>query len=175
LVSRALLVALSSLALGGIASGEPSQMPATGCIDRWVSNGTWSARIKKVQNLPNRVDLSMQWRNDSSKPRTPGGVSGFTDLEIAYADGSSIGIFDQVTQDNPGPDTHADDLLAHRFAPREVRALTLSFYFSPMYSVEPTRSISFPRREQPIEFDAGNGTGDQNVVPIRIKVNCSAR
>jgi hypothetical protein len=190
--SASLALGVAMLACAGGAAASPSgtawQTPVRGCMNSWVSNGTWSVRVTGIKNQPDRLDVSLTWRNDTKKTLEPRGstVAGVHGLSITYAgpygyNGSdSLGIWDTADSDHPERKQLGYDLLTHSFAPEATFQTVLRFYYPATYSASTGHSIVAPQKHKPIEFmvdtviaPAQHCTkGCQS--PIVVRLNCPA-
>jgi hypothetical protein len=193
LLSSALWLAFASVASSSVAAGSQSatawQTPVEGCMNSWVSNGTWSVRVTNVQNLPDRLDLSVAWRNDAKKTLQPRGgthsLTGFHGLSVKYGgpygyNGSDLlGIWDTANSDRPGRNELGQDLLLRRFAPGATYKTVLHFYYPETYSATAGHSIVVPQKHKPIEFIADTVIAPSErcttdcLSPIVVKLNCT--
>jgi hypothetical protein len=190
-IGRAAAVLTLAVASGGVAAGSQSgtgwQTPVRGCMNSWVSNGTWSVRVTGVHNLPDRFDVSLVWRNDTKKALEPRGgenLMGVHGLSLTYAgpygvNGSdSLGIWDTADSDHPERRQLGDDLLLHRFAPGATYQTVLHFYYPATYSASAGHDVVVPQKHKPIAFVADTviapnqrcTTGCQS--PIVVRLNC---
>jgi hypothetical protein len=116
-----------------------SAPPVEGCMNEWLSNGIWGVRVTLVQVLPDRVDVSVALRNDTTKlwqPDTdtkPFGSPNLAGLSLGYKGGYGFTISDYTASssyDFAHPrDTHDDDSTMHRLAPGAIYKTVLYFYF----------------------------------------------
>lgn len=178
-----LLSSALSLALAGTAW----QTPVQGCMNSWVSNGTWSVRVTNVQSLSDRVDLALTWRNDTKKTRQPAGnhtLIGVHGLYVTYNgpygsnDSDTLGMWDTANSDHANRKGLGNDLLLHSFAPGATYKTVLHFYYPDTYSAKAGHNVVVPRKQEPIKFTADTvispdqkcSTGCQS--PIVVKLNC---
>jgi hypothetical protein len=190
-IGRAVAVLVFTVASGGVAaasqSGTAWQTPIRGCMNSWVSNGTWSVRVTGVRNLPDRLDVSLVWRNDTKNTMEPRGstLAGVHGLSITYAgpygyNGSdSLGIWDTADSDHPDLKLLGDDLLLHSFAPGATYQTVLRFYYPTTYSASTGHSTVAPQKHKPIEFMAdtviapGQHCTQGCQSPIVVRLDCS--
>jgi hypothetical protein len=152
----------------------------------WVSNGTWSVRVTSVRSLPDRFEVSLDWRNDSKKTLEPRGntLAGVHGLSISYAgpygynDSDSLGIWDTADSDHPDRKQLGDDLLMHSFAPGSTYQTVLKFYYPATASAATGHASVAAPKHKPIAFMADTviapsqhcTTGCQS--PIVVRLNC---
>ena len=187
---RAVAVLVFTVASGGVAAASQSgtgwQTPIRGCMNSWVSNGTWSVRVTGVRNLPDRFEVSLAWRNDTKKTLEPRGstVAGVHGLSITYAgpygyNGSdSLGIWDTADNDHPERKQLGYDLLTHSFAPGSTYQTVLRFYYPASVSASTGHSTVAPQKHAPIAFmvDTVIAPGQRCTKgcqsPIVVRLNC---
>jgi hypothetical protein len=156
------------------------QKPIEGCMNSWVSNGTWSVRVTDVRNLTDRYDVSVTWRSDAKKTLHPLGATdaGFHGFSIEYGGDDSLGMLD-TTSGHPERNELGDDLLMHRFTPGATYSTVLHFYYPEVYSEKAGHNVVAPRKQNPIAFLADTVIAPTQrcttgcLSPIRIKLNCT--
>jgi hypothetical protein len=178
---------LASAGTGASQSGTAWQTPVEGCMNAWVSNGTWSVRVTNVQNLPDRVDVSLAWRNDTKKTLQPAGnqtLTGVHGLYVTYNgpyganDSDTLGMWDTANSDHAERKGLGNYLLLHSFAPGATYKAVLHFYYPDAYSAKAGHNVVVPRKQKPITLTADTVISpDQRCTtgcqpPITVKVNC---
>jgi hypothetical protein len=189
-IGRVVAVLVFAVAGGDVAAGSHSgtawQTPVRGCMHSWVSNGTWSVRVTGVRNLPDRFEVSLDWRNDTKKTLEPRGstVAGVHGLSITYAgpygynDSDSLGIWDAADNDHPERKQLGDDLLLHSFAPGATYQTVLRFYYPATTSATTGHATVAPQKHKPIEFVADTVIAPAQRCtkgcqpPIVVRLNC---
>jgi hypothetical protein len=172
--------ACASLALTGVAVADSA--PVVGCMNAWVSNGIWGVRVTQVQELSDRVDVSVIVRNDTQKvwqPNTdakPFGSPNLAGLSLAYAEDFAFTMYDytaSMSYDKAHPrDTHDDDPAMHRLAPGATCKTVLYFYYPQTSGVPPALE-----KQKPTQFLVYNDAVFRSIKwggnEIEVKLNCS--
>lgn len=162
----------ASLAFSRAAVGDA--LPSVqGCMNAWVSNATWAVRVTKVQNLADRFDVWVEYRNDTAKTlrllQNPDGTIGLTGGFLGYRGDDPEDMLGEADtyRDYPAREVQsAADDPKQPLRPRAIFRRVVRFYYPDYWKAA-------QRTRKPILYSQANGTDNPAVTELHVKLTCT--
>ncbi len=165
-----LTVAGLALPRTALADGLP---PVEGCMNSWVSNGTWALRVTKVQNSADRFDVWVVYRNGTAKTlrllQNPDGTIGLTGGFLGYRGDDPEDTLGEVETFRDHPERLTQLSAQDPKAPLKPGATfrkVVRFYYPDYWKTA-------LRARKPILYSQANGTDNPAVAELHVKLTCT--